>query len=71
MNAKDAILKIKALFEDMPEAAPAQEEAKQDFAEYQLADGTKVMISALEIGGEVKLEDGSFAPDGDHLNSCR
>lgn len=66
MNAKDAILKIKALFEDMPEAAPAQEEAKLEFAEYQLADGTKVMISALEVGGEVKLEDGSFAPDGDH-----
>lgn len=66
MNAKDAILKIKALFEDMPVDAPEQEQPKQDFAEYQLADGTKVIISALEVGGEVKLEDGSFAPDGDH-----
>jgi len=66
MNAKEAILKIKALFEDMPQEEKPVEEAKQDFAEYQLADGTKVMISSLEIGGEVKLEDGSFAPDGDH-----
>ena len=66
MNAKEAILKIKALFEDMPQEEKPVEEAKQDFAEYQLADGTKVMISSLEVGGEVKLEDGSFAPDGDH-----
>jgi len=66
MNAKEAILKIKALFEDMPQEEKPAEEAKQDFAEYQLADGTKVMISSLEVGGEVKLEDGSFAPDGDH-----
>ena len=66
MNAKEAILKIRALFEDMPQEEKPVEEAKQDFAEYQLADGTKVMISSLEVGGEVKLEDGSFAPDGDH-----
>lgn len=66
MNAKDAILKIKALFDDMPENSTKQEEAKLEFAEYQLADGTKVMISALEIGGEVKLANGDFAPDGDH-----
>jgi len=66
MNAKEAILKIRALFEDMPQEEKPVEEAKQEFAEYQLADGTKVMISSLEIGGEVKLEDGSFAPDGDH-----
>lgn len=66
MNAKEAILKIKALFEDMPQEEKPVEEAKQDFAEYQLEDGTKVLISSLEVGGEVKLEDGSFAPDGDH-----
>jgi hypothetical protein len=66
MNPKDAILKIKALFEEMPQAEAKIEEVKQDFAEYTLADGTKVMISSMEIGGEVKLEDGSFAPDGDH-----
>jgi len=66
MNPKDAILKIKALFEEMPQAKEKVEEVKADFAEYQLADGTKVMISSMEVGGEVKLEDGSFAPDGDH-----
>lgn len=67
MNAKEAIMKIRALFEEVSNIQEAKvEEAKQDFAEYQLADGTKVMISSMEIGGEVKLEDGSFAPDGDH-----
>ncbi len=68
MNPKEAILKIKALFEDMPkeEEAPVEEVKAADFAEYSLADGTKVMISSIEVGGEVKLEDGSNAPDGEH-----
>lgn len=68
MNPKEAILKIKALFEDMPkqEEAPVEEVKTAEFAEYSLADGTKVMISSLEVGGEVKLEDGSNAPDGEH-----
>lgn len=68
MNPKEAILKIKALFEDMPkqEEAPVEEVKAAEFAEYSLADGTKVMISSLEVGGEVKLEDGSNAPDGEH-----
>lgn len=68
MNPKEAILKIKALFEDMPkqEEAPVEEVKAAEFAEYSLADGTKVMISSLEVGGEVKLEDGSNAPDGQH-----
>ena len=68
MNPKEAILKIKALFEEMPkpEEAPVEEVKAADFAEYSLADGTKVMISSLEVGGEVKLEDGSNAPDGEH-----
>lgn len=68
MNPKEAILKIKALFEDMPkqEESPAEEVKAAEFAEYSLADGTKVMISSLEVGGEVKLEDGSNAPDGEH-----
>ena len=69
MNPKDAILKIKALFEDMPMEEKKDEvieEGKVEMAEYSLADGTKVMISALEVGGEVKLEDGSAAPDAEH-----
>ena len=69
MNPKEAILKIKALFEDMPmmdKSEPVIEEGKVEMAEYSLMDGTKVMISALEVGGEVKLEDGSPAPDAEH-----
>jgi hypothetical protein len=69
MNAKDAILKIRALFEDMPVEEPKEEmpkETKVEMAEYILEDGTKVMISELAIGGEVTLEDGSKAPDAEH-----
>ena len=65
MNPKDAILKIRALFEDMPQPEP-QEELPVEMAEYSLSDGTKVSISSLEVGGEVKLADGSAAPDGEH-----
>jgi hypothetical protein len=72
MNAQEAILKIKALFED--NAAPVEEvqaeetkvdETKVEMAEYSLMDGTKVEISALEIGGSVTIE-GLPAPAGDH-----
>ena len=66
MNPKEAILKIRALFEDMPEPMPEEEQLPVEMAEYSLVDGTKVMISALEVGGEVKLEDGSAAPDAEH-----
>jgi hypothetical protein len=72
MNAKDAIMQIRALFEDMPQVeapAPAEapiEEVPVTFAEYSLMDGTKVMISELAIGGQVTLEDGSPAPMGEH-----
>jgi hypothetical protein len=73
MNAQEAILKIKALFEDNvapveveAEVAPIVEETKVEMAEYSLMDGTKVEISALEIGGSVTLADGSVAPMGDH-----
>lgn len=68
MNAVQAIKNIRALFEDMPVPMPQEEEkeVKVEMAEYVLADGTKVMISALEVGGEVVLEDGNPAPDGEH-----
>ena len=67
MNPKEAILKIRALFEDMPMPMPEEEkEVKVEMAEYVLEDGTKVMISSLEVGGEVVLEDGTPAPDGEH-----
>lgn len=67
MNPKEAILKIRALFEDMPEVeSEVEEELPVEMAEYSLVDGTKVMINTLAVGGEVKLEDGSPAPDAEH-----
>ena len=72
MNAKDAIMQIRALFEDMPPVevpAPVEEaidEVPVTFAEYSLMDGTKVMISELAIGGQVTLADGTPAPSGEH-----
>jgi hypothetical protein len=72
MNAKDAIMQIRALFEDMPPVevpAPIEEaidELPVTFAEYSLMDGTKVMISELAIGGQVTLADGTPAPMGEH-----
>ena len=71
MNPKEALLQIRALFEDMPQVAqPVEpvtpEVTKVEMAEYSLADGTKVMISALEIGGKVEMEDGTPAPMGEH-----
>ncbi len=70
MNAKDAIQQIKALFED--NVAPVEVEAavptetKVEMAEYSLADGTKVEISAMEIGGSVTLADGSVLAAGEY-----
>jgi hypothetical protein len=72
MNAKDAIMQIRALFEDMPQVeVPASVEDAIDevpvtFSEYSLMDGTKIMISELAIGGQVTLADGTPAPVGEH-----
>jgi len=69
MNPKEALKQIRALFEDMPQepqAPVAPEVTKVEMAEYSLADGTKVMISALEIGGKVELADGTPAPLGEY-----
>ena len=68
MNAKEAILKNKALFEDMPVEVPKEmpKETKVVMAEYTLADGTKVNCTELAIGGVVTLQDGSYAPMGEH-----
>ncbi|CAB4122115.1 hypothetical protein UFOVP19_59 [uncultured Caudovirales phage] len=72
MNPKEALAQIKALFEDMPQvqapaAAPvAPEVTKVQMAEYSLADGTKVQISALEVGGTVQMADGTPAPLGEY-----
>jgi len=74
MNPKEALNQIRALFEDMPQvvepvapvAEVAPEVTKVEMAEYSLVDGTKVMISALELGGMVELADGTPAPMGEH-----
>ena len=63
MNPVEAILQIRQLFEDLPKEGEA---TKVVMEEYTLKDGTKVSVSALEVGGEVKLEDGSNAPNGEH-----
>lgn len=64
MNAQDAILKIRALFEDAQVEEP-KEEAKLEAVEYILEDGSKVMIDKLEIGGIVANSDGSQISAGE------
>jgi hypothetical protein len=74
MTPKEALKQIRGLFEDMPQqvqpeaiAAPAAPEVtKVQMAEYSLADGTKVQISALEVGGTVQMADGTPAPMGEY-----
>jgi len=71
MNPKEALKQIRALFEEMPqvvEPVVAAEPAvtKVEMAEYSLADGTKVQISSLEIGGMVQMADGTPAPMGEY-----
>ncbi len=57
MNPIELLAQVKKLvFQEETAAAPG----------YTLADGTKIMISALEVGGIVTLEDGSPAPAGSH-----
>jgi len=51
------VAKHKAMFADLPPA--------QNPSEYTLADGSKVTIDKLEIGGVVKLADGTLAPAGE------
>jgi len=72
MNAKEALDKIRQLFEETAPAAPAVDPApaKMEAKEYVLEDGTKVLVSDLEVGGMVAVvaEDGSTspAPVGEH-----
>lgn len=66
MNAQEAILKIRALFDD-GQVAEAPAEVNLEAVEYSLMDGTKVMIDKLEVGGTVVLSDGNAAPQGEHI----
>jgi soluble cytochrome b562 len=64
MTPKEAILKIQQLFEEGNQSE--EKVSKVEMAEYVLKDGTKLMISSLEVGGSVELSDGTPAPDGSH-----
>lgn len=71
MTAKEALSQIKALFAEAnaPEAPSAP--ATEQFKEYDLANGAKVMIDNLAIGGSVTVPgpDGTPipAPAGEHI----
>ena len=57
MNPIELLAQVKKLvFQEETIGAPS----------YSLEDGTKIMVSALEVGGIVTLEDGTPAPAGSH-----
>ena len=70
MDAKTILKNIKALFSELPAEpvapAPVAEPLQVEMKEYSLADGTKVMLDKLEIGGMVTIND-LPAPVGEHL----
>jgi hypothetical protein len=70
MDAKTILKNIKALFSELPAEqvapAPVAEPIQVEMKEYSLADGTKVMLDKLEIGGMVTIND-LPAPVGEHL----
>lgn len=68
MTAKEAIEKIrKMLFADAPEQVvePPVAEPKVMFAEYKLKDGSLVNIDALQVGGQITINEAP-APDGEY-----
>lgn len=71
MTAKEALTQIKALFAENNEPEAPSTPPVEQFKEYTLADGAKVMIDKLEIGGKVTVmgPDGNPipAPVGDHI----
>jgi hypothetical protein len=66
MTPKEALEQIRSLFAapEMPAAQVEPETAALSTKEYVLEDGTKVLVSELEIGGMVSVlaEDGTSAP---------
>lgn len=71
MTPIEALLKIKAMFQEAGELAPVPSEAPIEAAkEYVLKSGAKVKIDKLEIGGKVSIIDEggneSPAPAGEH-----
>lgn len=69
MTANEALVKIKQLFAEDAPVAEAPAEAPAAPKEYQLADGTPVLIDTLSVGGKVALNtpEGPIpAPAGSH-----
>ena len=74
MNATEALNKIKALFAEdgkvVTADVPATDETKMSFESYDLMDGSKIELSALEIGATAMLADASGntapCPDGEY-----
>lgn len=74
MNATEALNKIKALFAEdgkiVTADVPATDETKMSFESYDLMDGSKIELSALEIGATAMLADASgntaSCPDGEY-----
>lgn len=75
MNATEALNKIKALFAEDGQVVtadvPATDETKMSFESYDLMDGTKIELTALEIGADAMLADASGntapCPDGEYV----
>lgn len=75
MNATEALNKIKALFAEEGQVVTADvpapsEETKMSFETYDLKDGSKIELTALEIGADAMLADESGntapCPDGEY-----
>ena len=70
MTPQEALSKIKALFADQVAPEVPSVPPVEQFKEYTLADGNKVMIDNLAPGGKVTIEgpEGPVAPPaGDHI----
>ena len=63
MNPTEFVNKVKSLFNEETNST----QSVDAFAEYVLADGTKISCDKLEIGGKVVLADGTPAPIGEHI----
>lgn len=75
MNFSEAIEKIKVMLAEnesanVAEEMPAESSTELKFETYDLVDGTKIELSALEIGADAMLMDDSgntaMAPDGEY-----
>lgn len=59
-------MKATEILDNIKKIVFGDEQASVQLSEYSLADGTKIMVSDLAVGGTVTLEDGTPAPVGEH-----